>query len=114
MAHPVASVPRAIPTTLRIPLREVLPWLVFAGAILLTLLYLVGMDQGATSLFSGSMLHEFLHDDVLCGSGDRHMQVADALADIRRYDVAHEKLADARPRYGAAFIVRVRPRADDR
>jgi hypothetical protein len=62
MAHPAASATRVIPTTLRIPLREVLPWLVFAGAILLTLLYLVGMDQGATSLFSGSMLHEFLHD----------------------------------------------------
>jgi len=61
MANPTA-LPRVIPNTLRIQLREVLPWLVFAGALLLTLLYLVGMDQGATSLVSGSMLHEFLHD----------------------------------------------------
>lgn len=50
----------AIPAS--IPLREVLPWAVFAGVILLTLLYLVGMDQGATSVFSGSMIHEFVHD----------------------------------------------------
>lgn len=50
----------AIP--LRIPLREALPWVVFAGAVLLTLLYLVGLDQGAAALVPGSMLHEFLHD----------------------------------------------------
>ncbi len=50
------------PIPLRIPLREVLPWAVFAGAILLSLLYLVGLDQGATSVFSGQLLHEFMHD----------------------------------------------------
>ncbi|MGH3765210.1 MAG: CbtB domain-containing protein [Pseudonocardiaceae bacterium] len=61
MSYAVAS-PALAPIPLRIPLREVLPWAVFAGVIMLTLLYLVGMDQGATSVFSGSMLHEFLHD----------------------------------------------------
>lgn len=45
-----------------VPVRELVPWAVFAGVILLALLYLVGMDQGATSVFSGSMLHEFVHD----------------------------------------------------
>jgi hypothetical protein len=45
-----------------VPIREILPWAVFAGVIMLMLLYLVGMDQGATSVFSGSMLHEFVHD----------------------------------------------------
>ncbi len=45
-----------------VPLDEVLPWAVFAGFILLSLLYLVGMDQGATSLITGSMVHEFVHD----------------------------------------------------
>lgn len=59
MAH-AAALPANIPVT--IPLRELLPWAVFAGAILLSLLYLVGMEQGATSLISGSMLHEFVHD----------------------------------------------------
>ncbi|TCK21731.1 CbtB domain-containing protein [Pseudonocardia endophytica] len=57
-AFPVPSSP-ALPV---VPLRELVPWAVFAGVILLALLYLVGMDQGATSLFSGSMIHEFVHD----------------------------------------------------
>ena len=55
----------AVPSTTAIPaipVREILPWAVYAGVILLSLLYLVGMDQGATSVFSGSMLHEFVHD----------------------------------------------------
>ncbi len=55
-----AAVPA--PTPVAIPLGELAPWAVFAGALLLSLLYLVGMDQGATSLISGSMLHEFVHD----------------------------------------------------
>lgn len=45
-----------------IPLREVAPWALFAGVILLSLLYLVGMDQGATAVFSGELVHEFVHD----------------------------------------------------
>lgn len=45
-----------------IPLREIAPWALFAGVVLLALLYLVGMDQGATSVISGEMLHEFVHD----------------------------------------------------
>ena len=45
-----------------IPIREILPWAMFAGVFMLMLLYVVGMDQGATSVFSGSMLHEFVHD----------------------------------------------------
>lgn len=57
-----AAVPSVSPIPVSIPLREVLPWAVFAGVIMLSLLYLVGLDQGATSLFSGSMLHEFVHD----------------------------------------------------
>jgi len=61
MAQSVA-VSASIPIQLRIPLREVVPWAVFAGAILLTLLYLVGLDQGAISVFSGQLLHEFVHD----------------------------------------------------
>jgi hypothetical protein len=45
-----------------IPLREVAPWALFAGVVLLALLYLVGLDQGATSVVPGEMLHEFMHD----------------------------------------------------
>ncbi len=57
LAHPFP--PSRRPSS---PVRELVPWAVFAGVILLALLYLVGMDQGATSVFSGSMLHEFVHD----------------------------------------------------
>jgi Probable cobalt transporter subunit (CbtB) len=45
-----------------IPLREILPWAVFGGLLCLLALYFVGAEQGATSLFPGMYIHEFLHD----------------------------------------------------
>src|SRR6476619_6794341 len=45
-----------------IPLREWLPWAIFAGLILLLAIYFVGAEQGATSLISGNTVHEFVHD----------------------------------------------------
>ena len=45
-----------------IPLREWLPWAIFAGLILLLAIYFVGAEQGATSLISGTYVHEFVHD----------------------------------------------------
>ncbi|MDR6503698.1 CbtB-domain containing protein [Burkholderia sp. MS455] len=45
-----------------IPVRELLPWAVFAGLILLLALYFVGAEQGATSLVPGMVVHEFVHD----------------------------------------------------
>jgi hypothetical protein len=44
-----------------IPLREVLPWAIFAALALLAI-YLVGAEEGATSLINGIYVHEFLHD----------------------------------------------------
>jgi hypothetical protein len=59
-----AVIPVATPFPLPapIPLRELLPWAVFAGTLMLLLLYFVGAEQGATSLISGHMVHEFVHD----------------------------------------------------
>jgi Probable cobalt transporter subunit (CbtB) len=57
-----AALPNVSLIPVAIPVREVLPWALFVGVIMLSLLYLVGLDQGATSVFSGSMLHEFVHD----------------------------------------------------
>ncbi|WP_232664008.1 CbtB domain-containing protein [Pseudonocardia sp. TRM90224] len=57
-----AAAPYTPSVPVSIPLREIAPWALFAGVILLSLLYLVGMDQGATSVISGSVLHEFVHD----------------------------------------------------
>jgi len=45
-----------------IPVRELLPWVVFVGLILLLALYFVGAEEGATSLVPGMYVHEFLHD----------------------------------------------------
>jgi hypothetical protein len=52
--------PAAVPTP--IPLRELLPWVVFGGLLLLLVLYFVGAEQGATSLIPGMYVHEFVHD----------------------------------------------------
>ena len=45
-----------------IPLRELLPWAVFGGLLLLLAIYFVGTEEGATSLISGMYVHEFVHD----------------------------------------------------
>lgn len=45
-----------------IPLGDILPWAIFAGLLLLIAIYFVGAEQGATSLFSGMYVHEFVHD----------------------------------------------------
>ena len=52
----------AVPVPVRIPLRELAPWAVFALFLGLMLLYLVGAEQGATSIIGGHYVHEFLHD----------------------------------------------------
>jgi hypothetical protein len=45
-----------------IPLRELAPWVIFAGLIFLLAIYFVGAEEGATSLISGIYVHEFVHD----------------------------------------------------
>lgn len=45
-----------------IPLREVLPWLAFAGILAVIAYYFVGAEQGGFALLSGNFVHEFLHD----------------------------------------------------
>lgn len=42
--------------------RELLPYAVFAGLVMLVLLYFVGAEEGATSIVSGHYVHEFVHD----------------------------------------------------
>lgn len=41
---------------------ELLPYVLFAGVLLMVLLYFVGAEEGAASLFSGTVVHEFVHD----------------------------------------------------
>jgi hypothetical protein len=56
------ALPRTAPTPVAIPVREWLPWAFFAGAVLLLLVYIVGCEQGATSLVAGGYVHEWVHD----------------------------------------------------
>ncbi|MFJ8041729.1 CbtB-domain containing protein [Kitasatospora sp. NPDC096147] len=45
-----------------LPVRAILPWAAFVGTLLLVALYFVGAEQGATSVFSGAGVHEWVHD----------------------------------------------------
>lgn len=45
-----------------LPLSQILPWALFAGLLLMLALYFVGAEQGATAIFSGTAVHEFVHD----------------------------------------------------
>jgi drug/metabolite transporter (DMT)-like permease len=49
-------------TPVAIPLREILHWAIFAGLLLMIGIYFVGVEEGATSIFSGMYVHEFVHD----------------------------------------------------
>lgn len=42
--------------------RELLPYAVLAGVLLLLLVYFVGAEEGAASLVGGSAVHDFVHD----------------------------------------------------
>jgi hypothetical protein len=45
-----------------VPVRELVPWIIFAGIVLLAALYFVGVEQGALSVIGGHWVHEFVHD----------------------------------------------------
>lgn len=41
---------------------QILPWLIFAGVLALVALYFGSAEQGASSLLTGTAVHEWLHD----------------------------------------------------
>ncbi|HEY1723732.1 MAG TPA: CbtB domain-containing protein [Magnetospirillaceae bacterium] len=55
------SIPQSGPIPV-IPVREILPWAIFGGLLMLIAIYFVGAEEGATSLISGMYVHEFVHD----------------------------------------------------
>ncbi|MFC4857724.1 CbtB domain-containing protein [Actinophytocola glycyrrhizae] len=57
-----APIPIDIPAIPTIPVRQILPWAVFAGLLLLIVMYFVSTEQGALSVFDGTYLHELVHD----------------------------------------------------
>ena len=42
--------------------RELAPWLLFAVLAAVAVLFFVGSEQGAVSVFAGTAVHEFVHD----------------------------------------------------
>ncbi len=56
----ISLAPEALPQP--IPVRELLPWAIFVGLLAVIAIYFVGAEQGATSLISGTWVHEFVHD----------------------------------------------------
>lgn len=56
----VVHAPSAEPVP--IPVREIMPWLVFAGLLAFVAIYFVGAEQGATALIPGHWIHEYVHD----------------------------------------------------
>ncbi|MEV5986534.1 CbtB-domain containing protein [Streptomyces sp. NPDC052051] len=59
VAQPTSTTP-ALPA--KLPLTAIAPWAAFFGVLMLVLLYFVGAEQGATSVFSGTDVHEWVHD----------------------------------------------------
>ena len=43
-------------------LTQVMPWLIFAAMFFLVAWYFISSEQGAASLFSGTAVHEWVHD----------------------------------------------------
>ena len=62
MAQPAVLPTPHTGTPVAIPFRQLLPWAVFAVLLAAVLVYFVGAEQGATSIFSGRFVHEFTHD----------------------------------------------------
>jgi Probable cobalt transporter subunit (CbtB) len=58
----VLSDTSTVPAVPVVPLRDLVPWAIFAGVLMVVLLYFVGAEQGAASLTSGNLVHEFVHD----------------------------------------------------
>ena len=45
-----------------IPVRDVLPWAILDGLVMLLAIHFVGSGERATSLIPGMYVHEFVHD----------------------------------------------------
>lgn len=58
-AIPQSGVDVQLPT---LSLRESWPWILYSVLIALLAVYFVGAEQGATSVFGGNAVHEWVHD----------------------------------------------------
>jgi hypothetical protein len=51
-----------VPLQIAIPIAKIVPWAIFGFVIMGLAYYFVGAEQGATSIFNGMGVHEFVHD----------------------------------------------------
>jgi hypothetical protein len=56
------SIERRAPAIPVVSPAELAPYAIFAGIVLLVLVYFVGVEQGALSVVGGMKVHEFVHD----------------------------------------------------
>lgn len=59
---PAAVDEKSVAVPVAIPIRKVLPWAILGALLMCLAYYFVGAEQGATHLFSGMGVHEFVHD----------------------------------------------------
>ena len=59
MAQTTAGPEIEIPS---IPVAQIAPWALFYGLIAVLALFFISADQGAISIPSGTLIHEFVHD----------------------------------------------------
>ena len=53
------AVPSALP---QIPVATLAPWALFFALLAAVVVYFVGAEQGASSVFQGTAIHEWVHD----------------------------------------------------
>lgn len=58
----LGSEPVSLPNIPTVPLKDVYPWAVLTGFVVMLAIYFIGAEQGATSMIGGSMVHELVHD----------------------------------------------------
>jgi hypothetical protein len=51
----------AVPAPIASP-RELLPYALLGGLVLMIIIYFVGAEEGALSMIAGTDVHEFVHD----------------------------------------------------
>jgi cobalt transporter subunit CbtB len=59
MPQATTAVPAALP---QIPVAALAPWAVFFALLATVVLFFVGAEQGAFSVFEGTAIHEWVHD----------------------------------------------------
>jgi hypothetical protein len=61
MQPSVSALPSVV-QPIALPVRDQLPWIIFAGLIFMLAIYFVGIEEGALAVFNSMYVHEFVHD----------------------------------------------------